>query len=379
MDKIVLVGLIYETNLGDQAIFKCTNQIVKEWGERNGGIRIDSIDLYGRTVARQPNHLVARLKNIYKKKFPIERRLIKAVNRIIDTDVRGIIFIGGGLIKFQFQFLSQPISYILQYSKKYGIPVMFSAVGIEGFDEQMQECKQLIHDINNSNVKVFTTRDDIKLLNHRIIYNKSILTGLVADPACEIAEYFVGGKKEKKRVGLNICRRRLFSDYGNKVDAKYLIDMWVELYILLEKKGYKPFLFTNGSSPDYQFAKKIAKELIKNGCDANIELIPNNVETLAFFISKCCGIIATRLHASIIAYSYNVPSIGFVWNKKQKMFGEIIGYPERFFAIDRYDIEEVVALFEKAMDEEYNTEKKKAYINSTKVYLNRFMDEFIYS
>ena len=47
-------------------------------------------------------------------------------------------------------------------------------------------------------------------------------------------------------------------------------------------------------------------------------------------ISGFRAIVAHRLHASIIAYSLGIPSVGLVWDKKVRAFGIMTGR-ERFF------------------------------------------------
>ena len=56
----------------------------------------------------------------------------------------------------------------------------------------------------------------------------------------------------------------------------------------------------------------------------------------------------TGCPAAVIAYSYNVPAVELVWNNKQLMFGQAIGFPERFVPAGGSDVRHLVDLMERA-------------------------------
>ena len=74
---------------------------------------------------------------------------------------------------------------------------------------------------------------------------------------------------------------------------------------------------------------------------------------LVRIISDYKGIIATRLHTNIIAYSMGCPSIGLVWNDKLAQWGAGIGHPERFVEADRMEALDVVSRLKRAMSEKH--------------------------
>ena len=94
-------------------------------------------------------------------------------------------------------------------------------------------------------------------------------------------------------------------------------------------------------------------------------------------ISGFKGIIATRLHSNIIAYSLQVPAIGLVWNNKLKMFGQNIGYPERFIEVENFDEKNIVDKMEKAIMELYEKIKPEVYRKSEEDSINKFLNEFL--
>ena len=91
---------------------------------------------------------------------------------------------------------------------------------------------------------------------------------------------------------------------------------------------------------------------------------PENAQELINTISKFKGIIAGRLHANIIGYSLGIPSIGIVWNNKCKLWGETIGYPERFFEINKFIPQKIVNQCLQSIEEGYQKTNRKDLIET---------------
>ena len=196
--NVVLCGLIYDDNLGDQAIFECTKSLLVEIGDFN----FEFIDLYGRTQ-KENTEKYGFYRRFLGKLIPrydehrIIKRLKKEIKSKINTRSDALIFCGGGLIKYNHQFIALPVKKIIDKCELLNIPVMFSAVGVEGYDSSA-ECQSLKWYINRACVKCITTRDDIKTLTEKYIINNKISCAMVADPAIHISEIFPGGGKNSK-------------------------------------------------------------------------------------------------------------------------------------------------------------------------------------
>lgn len=281
--------------------------------------------------------------------------------------------LGGGVIKFSHQIIAQPMCEILNISQSKNIPVMLSAVGVEGYDAGFEECLRLKNALNLDCVKTITTRDDIDTLEKFYIVNKKITTGKVADPACSIAELYTHTSiKETPVIGLGIGRKGLFEDYGRLEEESQIIEFWKKLYAEISSNGYKCVLFTNGLPADYQMALEIKRQL--NLSDDSVAPRPKTVEELTALIANIDAAIVTRLHSSIIAYSYGIPSIGLVWNSKQLMFGNSIGHPERFLD-GLSDERKVLDLMENAMKEE--NARNENYCSSTQSMIRDFLIQHV--
>ena len=355
MDNIVLIGLIYDENLGDQAIALSTKQMVKKSLIQNHlKWEIRFLDIYGRNGVSFTHHsgiktaIITTVKKIVPQKVlhsVAEKKLLNAyldkAHSIIDKGTRAIIFVGGGLIKFKKQMLCKPIVATIEMAEKYCIPVMFSAVGVEGYDPNNDDCMMLKKSLNSSVVHHVTTRDDLTTLSQNYIINHAIKVKKVPDPACSICNYIKPEKKRQRRstIGLGVARSQLFSDYGLDVSEVYLTNLWLGIIQRLKDKGFNVKLFTNGSEDDYEYALKLTNKL---GDDTVLEKRPKTVKELIGLLSEYNGIIATRMHSCILAYSYNIPACGLVWNNKLKMFGESINRGEYYYEVKELKADVIV-------------------------------------
>ena len=121
-----------------------------------------------------------------------------------------IIVSGGGLIKYKYEGLDYILENLIYYAQKKQIPVLINAVGIEGYDEQHFGCQLLKKYINQSCVKMITTRDNIALLQGKWLENKEIDCELVGDPALWAHKVYGISKKESKIIGLGLIRGEIF-------------------------------------------------------------------------------------------------------------------------------------------------------------------------
>ena len=116
------------------------------------------------------------------------------------------------LFKYKYQKIYIFIDAFVKIAEKMKIPVMFSGVGIEGYDCKDKRCNLLEKSLNCTCVKTISTRDDIYILKQKYLINNSACQTLrVSDPVCNIAELFGVSKKSKSNViGLGISRFEIF-------------------------------------------------------------------------------------------------------------------------------------------------------------------------
>lgn len=397
-NNIVLVGLIYDSNLGDQAIFQCTKRMLADCLQDCGASdwEVRELDMTGRmgekgndTVFKQlPFPLCRKILRGIGKVFHIKRlrdamasyEISRATSiqcgRFCDEDTKAILFAGGGIIKYKYQYFHEYLRAIIHYAEAHGIPVMISAAGIEGYDEGNRNCLRLKAALISPCVKCITTRDDIWTLNELYCCgNTSIQTAQVADPACSMSRYFPRQKLKRERIiGLGVVREGLFTDNDIDFNKQNMLRFWNALYQQIEKAGYRCRLFSTGLMEDQQFALDLLRYM---GIDDREEDVlaarPTSIEMLADTITSCSGVITGRLHASVIAYAYGVPSVGLVWNEKQVMFGKAIGCEKRFFRIETFEPTRIVQELLAAMEEGYDESAREAYRSTTAEEIRRFL------
>ncbi|MGN0518334.1 MAG: polysaccharide pyruvyl transferase family protein [Acutalibacteraceae bacterium] len=348
--KILLVQ-ITNKNYGDNVIADCTRYLIKKAFSENKNA---DCEIYDYSFSSDDPYQV----------------------KYVDY----VVFDGGAFLKFKIDVYYHRLAEIVKEAQKWGVPVFFNAIGVEEYDENDERCLELKSAINMPCVKAITVRDDFETLKANYITNKNIRLKKVTDPAVWVSTI----SAEKKQinpylkencgfVGLGIARDKLFTDHDiPSVDREYLLTMWRNTALGLEKRGYKWKIFTNGLDGDEEFAQDVL-DFIGHGekCPQ-----PKDGADLVQLISSFKGIIATRMHSNIIAYSFGVPSVGMVWNIKVKIWGQKIGYPERFLSIDDLSAENLVKAYEKAQKsgcrKVKRSQKYKTYNELKRFFLKRY-------
>ena len=263
--------------------------------------------------------------------------------------VDAIVFAGGGLVKFRQENLYRQVSELIMEAQRYDVPVFLNAVGVEGYDAEDERCKMLVEALNQPCVKAISVRDDVNCLKQNYVRNSKVRIREVYDPAVWSEKtYRIHSEPtgHPKYIGLGIARDTLFVDYGiDSIDRTYLLDLWKNIIILLEDRGYRWKIFTNGLDLDEMFAQSVLEEI---GHGEKI-VQPVNARALVGEIAAMDGMIACRMHSNIIAYSLGIPSIGLVWNDKMTHWGEKCGYRERYIPYTELQAENIVNQLERAL------------------------------
>lgn len=220
--RIVLVGLLHDTNLGDPAIFQITQHSIQEYCQRQR-IRVffNYIDIGEYKV---PRYRCLALNSRYEKvrdklyllllrrSFTKYDRVKLACIKTLRKKSTAVIFVGGSMIKFKQQkYLHRMIDIVLSRAERMKIPVMFSGVGVEGYDDNSEICEWLKASLNRKCVKVITVRDDIKTLQKSYLRaNSCIKTAKVSDAACSLKNLYPPAAREENTVGLGVIRGDIF-------------------------------------------------------------------------------------------------------------------------------------------------------------------------
>ncbi len=356
--KILLLTHITADNLGDQTIEICSNALVRAV-MKNLEIKEENYQLISQDAGFVNNRYLS---------MQSENQPENAEKLIQDADL--IIFGGAPMFNYMYEGFAERTAKTLDIIKKYSKPVIFSAIGVENYEEENLKCKRLKKALKDSDVKMITTRDNFEALQ-KFTEGTEITVSKVSDPAVFSSMVFsketFAEKKDltKKKIGLFVIRGGAFKDNRISFGQNEAIKLWKGLELELEQKGYEYEFLTSGSHPDESFLDRLIVEYGLNGnkCITNL----NTPEELIRKISSYDGIIACRLHPSIISYSLKVPTVGLVWNDKVSSFYENIGYPNRVITVKDMTVETIIDRLEFAMKE--GVEHKTDFLMSSYNYL----------
>lgn len=262
--------------------------------------------------------------------------------------VQAVVFSGGGLIKFRQEKFYQNVIDLVTEANRLGVPVFFNSVGVEGYDAQDPRCRSLQDAITLPCIKGFSCRDDLSTLQNRYLLGCYKQVTPVMDPAILCPETYRIKKQSSPIIGLGITRHKLFAHYGTEgIDHDFLLQYWKEVTLQLESAGLPWEIFTNGLGSDEAFAEEVLA-YIGHGTKAKRPAEPRQLVEL---ISGYRAVIAGRMHSNIIAYSFGIPSIGFVWNEKLRFWGEQICHSERFLSPEQILPEVTVQALQEALAE----------------------------
>jgi polysaccharide pyruvyl transferase WcaK-like protein len=195
--------------------------------------------------------------------------------------------------------------------------------------------------------------------------------GLCRDPgllAAQIWPVQPRARKARPRIGLGITHPVVLSHHASR-KLHHTTDSALALYETMATRlaaaGNEVVCFTNGASEDEALLRKLgARAAIRS---AAIEIAPraNRPRELAKRIANCDALIAHRLHAAIVAYSYRVPSIGLRWDDKLLGFFDSIGYSGRTAEFDEATAGRIDTLVRQIMNEGVASERHTQIIQDT--------------
>ncbi len=365
--QILLLTNRDSDNVGDQVIEACDigllQAIMSNLGisEKQYVISSSAASIVSRKyIATKDDSLLAHAKKV-----------------ISNADI--IVFGGAPLFNFLYQEFYERTAVTLELAQQYNKPVLFSAIGVEGYSDKNPKCQRLKKTLNFDCVRQITTRDDFECLKQ---YKDSehLVIDKVSDPAVFSGRVFAKFKAKsvaggaKKKIGIFVLRANGFKD--NKVDfsREDAAALWKSLGAELENRGYKYEYLTSGHFGDEAFLDLLVKKygIPEKKCVFGI----NSPEKLINKISSYDAIVSCRLHPSIIAYSLDVPSVGIIWNNKVTGFYDSMGYHDRTIETKDISPEKIIDKLETAMDQ--GITKDEDYLASVyRTLFNGFKNVFL--
>lgn len=315
MTKILLVGAVSSKNYGDNIICNTSLKLLSSFSKSNE-VELVNIDF--------TSYKLGILKRVF--------RFLRVRNSLYDT-IRNnmfnskinksdcIVFAGGQM------FFNYFIPFINEYSTKalfYKKNVYYYGCGFGPLSNYNEEI--LKNCLNNENVCYVGVRDHIEYA--KFLCKCSVLVPDVAICCREYYGDFTCIKENSIGVGV------IDPYYYNQNNSSQLsLDQYLSLLLFLIKsiinQGYNVFLFCNGDEKDRIILDKVYESCVNNFMHVSKCSIPKNDNELVELISSFTYVMASRLHALIVSYSYNIPAFGLVWDEKIPDFYKMIYHEKR--------------------------------------------------
>ena len=120
-------------------------------------------------------------------------------------------------------------------------------------------------------------------------------------------------------------------------------NIWLDIVTRLVEENMKVEIFTTGSPQDDDFARELffsfdlrKREFISQA------VRPGGVKGLLGIMRGFKLVIATRLHASILANALGISSLGLAWDEKVQSYYDESIQPERCFNLEGLEPEKLV-------------------------------------
>lgn len=158
------------------------------------------------------------------------------------------------------------------------------------------------------------------------------------------------------RIGICVTAPEILAYHGDGEAPVFDGQLfYADLARVLHDRGHRVALFCNGAVEDRPLLRRLAERpdiqaLTKTG-RLEVLAVPSRPKELGHMIGGFKAVVAHRLHATIIGYSYGVPVIGLGWDKKVESFFASVGLRDFFLAADELEVFRIVEMIECAIAE----------------------------
>ena len=360
--KIVQFGLCFSPNLGDGVIAECIGHGLRT---KRPDATVTHIDLSGRQDFGQvviPNR-EAILAIVDRLPLFIRQRLAQwKLNRLVDgvadqwrkAAQANLAIIGGGQV-FSDSNLNFPIKIgrVADILAQTQTPTAVFGVGVS--KNWTPKGKHLFHKLADADVRMVGVRDDGSAAGWRAQMSQGPAPELTLDPGLLAALHY-GPVADPKGVGLCVTDFGILAHHASGTvagAAATATAFYAGIAGAVLKKGHAVTLFCNGAAEDIALLEKVAADPSLQGYrDANhlhVPTAPRTPTELVAIIAGCEAVIAHRLHACIVAYSYGRPIVGLGWDTKLDAFFETAGLSGCFSSAPDLSAQDVADLVTGAM------------------------------
>jgi polysaccharide pyruvyl transferase WcaK-like protein len=390
--KIVIFNARYSSNLGDGIIAESLESVLSSRSEE---VIIETLDVGGKlgfgTSGLIRSSSISKLAKLVFRLLPA--KLALAMAKLLTLQIlkkriapiwldqissASLVVIGGGqLIADTDNYFPLRIKMICELAQECDVPYVIYAVGVSNRE-----------DFNSGNIEIFkecfdesdlflggTVRDKMSFENWKRLFAPSDI-GIVPDPAFVISDLYDEMQKRPKTqeqgpetpesrakmvVGIGlIAAAAVDAHTGAQEQCIKTVpdpDFFFQVAETILDAGYRVCFFTNGDAADEILKCKMEQcDFGSKRNDVRYAHRPNTPKELVKIISGFDCLLAHRLHALIVAHSFGVPTIAFMWDQKVQAFCEAISR-ERFLVRGNPAPKEVAALVREALTQKIHFEE----------------------
>lgn len=337
--KIVQFGLCYSPNLGDGIIAEC---IAYGITTRNPQAEVAHVDLSarrarGEVVVRNRETLLAvldRLPQVLRHalvRWKMKRLLDRVAEEWDKAAEVDLAVIGGGQI-FSDANLNFPlkIGRAAQILAHKATPCAVYAVGVSR--NWTPQGQALFRELERTQLKMIGVRDAGSLAAWSAQMPATPKPEITVDPGLLAAGCYGPVEPTPSNIGLCITDFTLLAHHADgDVAGQRLggLAFYTSIVLAAIKARQSVTLFCNGATEDLDLLKQlVTAPEITPLLRAGQVIVPEQPQTpteLARIIGVCGAVIAHRLHACIVAYSYQRPVVGLGWDSKLQSFFDLAG------------------------------------------------------
>jgi len=331
--KIVQFGLRYSPNLGDGVIAECIAHAIKA---RRPDASVSHIDLSGRqgfgeVVISNRETILAIIDRL---PLPLRQALVSwKLRRVLErlkpqwqaAANADLAVIGGGQI-----FADANLNFPMKIDAACGLlakaETTTAVYGVGVARNWTRRGKTLFHAVARTKLQLVGARDSGSMDAWSAQMEGGPEPELTLDPGLLAASTY-GPVDPGDAVGLCITDFGLLSHHatGSVAGAAASPEsFYIDIVQSAVERGINVCLFCNGAAEDVVLLQKVAAapkvvSLIESGA-VLVPAMPKTPTELVQIIGACRAVIAHRLHACIVAYSYKRPIVGLGWDAKLESF-----------------------------------------------------------
>lgn len=349
--KIVILNAKYSPNLGDGVIAECLEDQIRTAIPHSSVLSLDiggSVDYRGnntmlpRNLTKKISYIpdpLQRLGKFFIRPILLRKKYYsKWQNYLKDSDA---LVIGGGQLFMDVHLYFPTRIMIATLAAPLGVPILVHAVGVS--QSLTKIGKKYFQRCFSHGQLIYVSVRDLKSKNNWEKHFPRVHTEIAWDPALLAYKTYMDTPKKsinkianKLHIGLGICDPKNMKSHADSAIeiAGGNIDFFLKTIDILNQNNYYVSLFTNGDDQD--FLDKLIINLKSDNKLHCVNILPRALKPyqLVEQIKQFDMLIAHRLHANIIAYSFSIPSIGLMWDKKMESFFKLTHREEFLFTQD---------------------------------------------